>query len=122
MWFVTIFALLGIGYFFGSKKPVKSDPCELLKNALLAHALDVVGENFDTDKDMYDGRRLPPLVRGIENTYFSYIMDKEEVKEDPLYTEECVQRITAVEKYIETQLKTKEDVYTFFEKFLAKLR
>lgn len=95
-------------------------PVERLKDALLSFALAKTCEK-NMSKDMfyekYDGTKLP-MISGtsLTNACFTYIVDINEVKNSPIYTES---KLNAIYKYINKNLNTDDKVVVFFENFIT---
>jgi hypothetical protein len=106
--------------------PVQNSSREQLKNALLTFALGRVdGDKFDNGAlgmqyDKYNGDSLPTLSGADLNmACFSYIINKEEFRRDPWYTEIMEKKLDAINRYLDTHLGTDEQVSEFFERFIV---
>ncbi len=103
-------------------------PLKHLKNALLTFALLVVKRRaFDTyldhlyNYDKYDGSALPYLSgSGVTNACFTYNVDREELRRSPWYNVLMEHKQEAIEKWLEKNLGTEEQVVAFFEKFVER--
>ena len=93
----------------------QNDSIELLKNALLAHALFTIskedlGSHLNVNYDSFDGTKLPHLSGcNLENALMSYIVDAIPGKKN------------AIDKYLDSHISTDDEAYTFLKKFLEKL-
>lgn len=96
-----------------------------LKNALLAFALAKTCANDmsdDPDYDKYDGTMLPrPCGFSLANACFTYILDVNEFRQDPLYCVDIESKINAIQRYIDKNLDTNEKTLAFFEHFTSDL-
>jgi hypothetical protein len=109
-------------YFKVNPSTNHTTPIEKLKNALLTLALTKVrDEDFDESFEYakYTGNKLPPLS-GINapNSFFTYIINKEEFKNDMFYSKPMEEKIIAIEKYLEKNLGTDEQVTEFFDSYM----
>lgn len=126
MLFLIIIAILSFCYniFLISKnkyKPLRE--VDNLKNALLTFALSTIRkDDFDSLNMIYnsfDGSKLPMLSGyDISNACFSYIIDKNEFKRSPFYTTGMSNKIEAIDRYIDKNLNTKEQVSDFFNDYV----
>ena len=97
---------------------------EHLKNALLTFVL--LSENRkDFDKSFeygkYTGTKLPPLSgSSLEEAVFSYIVDKEEFKTSPMYSDAMLKKSIAIDAYIHKHLNTDKKVLKLLKSFLKK--
>ncbi len=95
-------------------------PIDLLKNALLSYALLKVKnkdiDHFNMNYRAFDGTKLP-MMSGcdISNACFTYILDK---KSSPWYTSNMIAKSNAIDKYIEHNLGTEQQVQEFFDDFM----
>lgn len=117
MWFYAIVSVGSI-YVINRFKNRQYKPLELLKNALLTHALTrVCKDDFDDvncDYAVFDGSKLPGLSGCDDvNAYFSYgtthMMD----------SQQSVDKVKAIQKYLDKNLKTDKDVEGFFKRFIS---
>jgi hypothetical protein len=96
-----------------------------LKNALLSMALitvkkDDINNDFNIEYKSYDGTKLPPISGcSINNAYLTYIM------KNPfdwiLYTRQMDDKQMAIQKYLDKNLNTREQMVEFFDSFVNKI-
>lgn len=128
MWYIAGF----LGWYFGmfcgvyiAQKYAFSPEMrnvEKLKNALLTLALSKVYKNKfnETCQDYYlfDGKELPWLSRyNVPSTYFTYIMDRNELKKHMFYSKDIAYKVNAIELFLEQNLGTEKEIFEFFEKY-----
>lgn len=128
MWGFAVF----LGWYFGifcgvyiAQKYAYSPEMRIvqrLKNALLTLALSKVYKNrfseTNYDYSTYDGTELPLLSKyNVPNTYFTYIMDRNELRNHRFYTKDQEYKLNAVELFLEQNLGTEKDSFEFFEKY-----
>jgi hypothetical protein len=114
-------------YYLKNKEEKKNIYLEYLKNALLSYALMRVCKRDVDDFNMiyndFDGTKLPMFSgSSITNASFSYIIDKKSFREHPFYTPIMEEKIKAIDKYLDKNLNSEDDIYKFFEKCLKKIR
>jgi hypothetical protein len=102
---------------------INTKPIDKLKNALLTYALVQVYTNKFDDANFnyssFDGTRLPSMSGfSFENACFSYIIDKNEFKNSLMFSKPMLDKIIAIEKFLDTNLNTNDAVQTFFETFV----
>jgi hypothetical protein len=95
---------------------------EKLKNALLSYALLQIGKtdnelNFDYSK--FDGNLLPEFSGcSTPNACFTYILDKAEFKKNHFYSPRMMEKLNAIERYLDKNLCDEEKIKVFFETFV----
>ena len=104
----------------------KTESLDLLKNALLAHAI-VKARSKDIDHNnmnykSFDGKNLP-MMSGCDmtNACFSYIINKEDFRKGPWYSPFMEDKIDAIEKYLEINFDTNEKALAFFNEYVRAL-
>ena len=105
------------------KKPALKN-IEVLKNALLTFALaHTKKQDFDNLNMKYasmDGTKLPMLSGATTtNACFSYILDNDEFRKDPLYTPIMNHKLMAIERYLARNFDTEKKTIAFFEEFMT---
>lgn len=125
-----LYVILGAAsYAFVTKLPIfgkkrqDQDFVESLKNALLSFALARVYrdkfDDFNMDYKSFDGSSLPMMSGcSITNACFTYIQDKNQLRQNVFYTQHMENKIEAIEKFIRTHLDSTESVIDFFETFV----
>ena len=118
-------AVFGICFYWFNKKyqSVRNQKVELLKNALMTFALNILrSKDFDSISMKYsefDGTKLPKMSGcDLNNALFSYIMSKEKLRNGPFYSKIMEDKITAIEKYLEYHFDTYEKVENFLSEFI----
>lgn len=100
-------------------------PIDMLKNALLSYALMKL-KNDDIDDisleyKNFDGTKLPMFSGyNVENACFSYIIDKEKFRKDFFYTPAMEEKLNAIDKYLDKNLGTNEQVMKLFQDFVRR--
>lgn len=128
MWtFILIISVLVIYIFFLHRKNgvEKNTKVESLKNALLSYALSQVKkDDFDHLNfayRMFDGTKLPSMSGCNQiNACTSYIVDKQDFRKSPFYTQHMESKLDAIEKYLNKQFDTDAKVMDFMEAFMKK--
>lgn len=124
--FITGFVGVCCLYLISHKKPkqnVHSPNIEMLKNALLTLCLAKVCQNDFDNKSMnyevFDGTKLP-MMSGVDlqHACFTYIVDKDKMKQSPFYTKHMENKVVAIEKYLYTQFDTQQAVIDAFSRFI----
>lgn len=122
MWWITIGAAFLLGY-LSRRKPVQT-PLDRLKNALLSFALAITCKNDVSESALYanyDGTKLPTMSGAdLTNACFTYILDVNEFRKDPWYSQVMEAKIHAINRYIDKNLDTDEKVTILFNKFIAR--
>jgi hypothetical protein len=113
-----------VGYLEHNKEDKSID---LLKNALLTFAITSVNRDDMADLDFnyanYNGSKYPPLSgSSVENACFSYIFNVNKLKKSGLYSSNYASKMTAIQKYLDMNLSTDEQVVTFFRKLCEKYK
>ena len=110
-----------------NKQEPNLKPIDRLKNALLSYALmkakstDV--DNIHMNYSVFDGTTLPSFSgSSVENACFTYILDKTSFKNDPFFSHNMLFKILAVEKYLDKNLSTDDQVLDFFSNFIDSTR
>ena len=114
-------------YMIHQKQRAKNEYVKVLKNALLSLALNVVSFNdidmLNTSYNKFDGSKLP-MMSGADaiNACSSYILNKTEFKKDPWYTQIMMDKLVAIDKYLDRHFTCAKDVDVFFTKFMESLQ
>lgn len=106
-----------------NRKNAHSQHIEVLKNALLTLCLAKVYQNdFDNvsmNYEAFDGTKLPMMSGSdLVHACFTYIVDKEKMKQSPFYTKHMENKVVAIEKYLYKQLNTQQAVIDAFSRFI----
>lgn len=130
MWTFTLIAIIAalVIYIFILHKKTEMDKntnLETLKNALLSYALSQVKkDDFDHLNfayPMFDGTKLPSMSGcNTINACTSYIIDKQDFRKSPFYTQHMENKLDAIEKYLNKQFDTDAKVMDFLEAFIKK--
>jgi hypothetical protein len=120
MWFLYLIILILVAYIvYTQKKEQKNTNLEQLKNALLTyHMTEVFANKIERGPitTVFDGSSLPPLSGyNLINACFSYIMDEDEFKKHPFYTQTMAMKHKAIDRFLELNLNTREQVTKFFD-------
>jgi hypothetical protein len=95
---------------------------ETLKNALLSFALMRLGTVDDGPSvafNAFDGTKLPSFSgHDLLNACFSYIIDKDQFSRCKFYSIYMAQKLLAIDKYVNKNLNTDEQIQDFFGKFV----
>lgn len=126
MLYLCIIITILIGYILlFRRKEQKKKKLEQLKNALLTFAMTkVFDDSFEKGPITinYDGSVLPPLSGyNMSNACFSYIIDSDEFKKHPWHTEAIARKHKAIERFLDINLNTSEQVQEFFNKFVKSI-
>jgi hypothetical protein len=100
-------------------------PIERLKNALLTFAIISVNKDdmagLDFDYNSYNGSKYPALSgSSIENACFSYIFNVKKLKTSGWYSPNYASKMNAIQKYLDKNLSTDDQVFSFFRKVCEK--
>lgn len=103
-------------------RPSKIKQIERLKNALLSFALmrmckDDIHE-WNLNYEGFDGTKLPGFCGvSLDNACFTYMRSREELKMDTFFTRYLIKKLGAIEKYVDKNLNTEDQVQAFFNAF-----
>jgi hypothetical protein len=122
VWFAVIMGVYAIIAKRVSNKSTKNtSKIETLKNGLLSLLLLVVRskdiDNIQLQYDTFDGTSLPMFSGySTENACFSYIQNEGQGK-NVFYTRHMLQKLQAIDKYIDMHLSTDDQINVAFSDF-----